>query len=241
MFKRLREDIDTILSHDPAARSRVEVVLCYPGLQAILIHRVASAAWRRGLKLLARFLSHLGRVLTGVEIHPGATIGNRVFIDHGMGVVIGETAEVGDDVTLYQGVTLGGTSLNPGKRHPTVEACVIVGSGAQILGPLTVGKGARVGANAVVLKDVPAGVTMVGIPARQVLPRTSEGTPEFHAYGTPSQDIPDPTARVIDGLMAEIQALRVRLDQLEGREEVENFEKSEKMNEKSQRETSSFV
>ncbi|MCR9257519.1 MAG: serine O-acetyltransferase [Alphaproteobacteria bacterium] len=241
MFKRLREDIDTILSHDPAARSRLEVVLCYPGLQAILMHRMAAAAWRRNWKLLARFLSHFARVTTGIEIHPGATIGNRVFIDHGMGVVIGETAEVGDDVTLYQGVTLGGTSLNPGKRHPTVEAGVIVGSGAQILGPLTVGRGARVGANAVVLKDVPAGVTMVGIPARQVLPRSTEGTPEFHAYGTPSQDIPDPTARVIDGLMAELQALRLRIDQLENRDETGNFEKNEKTQEISQRRTSSFV
>lgn len=241
MLKRLREDIDTILSHDPAARSRLEVVLCYPGFQAILLHRLANGVWKKNFKLLGRFISHIGRVLTGIEIHPGATVGERVFIDHGMGVVIGETAIVGDDVTLYQGVTLGGTSLNPGKRHPTVESGVIVGSGAQILGPWTVGKGARVGANAVVLKDVPAGVTMVGIPARQVLPRTSEGTPEFHAYGTPGGDIPDPTARVIDGLMGELQALRVRIDQLENPESDGKFKKNEKTEEKSKLRPSSII
>lgn len=170
-FKTLREDIDSVIARDPAARSRLEVVMCYPGFQAILLHRLAHSAWNRGWRLTGRWLSQLGRLLTGIEIHPGATIGRRVFIDHGMGVVIGETAIVGDDVTLYQGVTLGGTKLHKGKRHPTLERGVIVGSGAQILGPFTVGQEARIGANAVVLAEVPAGVTMTGIPAKPALTR----------------------------------------------------------------------
>lgn len=170
-FKTLRSDIDSMMARDPAARSRLEVIFCYPGFHALLIYRLAHGAWRRGFHLLGRWLSHLGRFLTGIEIHPGAEVGERLFIDHGMAVVIGETAVIGNDVTLYQGVTLGGTSLKGGKRHPTLEDNVIVGAGAQVLGPITVGQGARIGANAVVLKDVAPCATMVGIPARPVVAR----------------------------------------------------------------------
>jgi serine O-acetyltransferase len=213
IFKQFREDIDTVMARDPAARSRLEVALCYPGLHALAFHRVAHGAWRRGWRVLGRFLSHLGRLLTGIEIHPGATIGRRVFIDHGMGVVIGETSEVGDDVTLYQGVTLGGTSLEKGKRHPTLHEGVIVGAGAKILGPLTVGAGARVGSNAVVVKPVPAGATVVGIPAREAA-RQPAKVHEFCAYGS-TGDLPDPIARALDNVSTEITALRRRVHELE--------------------------
>lgn len=167
MFEKIREDIACILDRDPAARSRLEIVTCYPGLHAILVHRMAHRLWGAGWFWLGRFLSHLGRILTGIEIHPGARIGRRVFIDHGHGVVIGETAEVGDDCTIYQGVTLGGTKLYKGKkRHPTLGKGVVVGAGAKVLGGFTVGDGARIGSNAVVVKPVPAGTTAVGNPAR---------------------------------------------------------------------------
>lgn len=169
MFSRLREDISSIYGRDPAARNWWEVVTCYPGMHAIWLHRyVAHPLWSIGLKWLGRLVSNLGRFATGVEIHPGATIGRRVFIDHGMGIVIGETAVVGDDCTLYHGVTLGGVSWDKGKRHPTLEPGVTVGAGAKILGPFTVGAGARVGSNSVVVKAVPPGATVVGIPARVV-------------------------------------------------------------------------
>ncbi|MFT4101971.1 MAG: serine O-acetyltransferase [Burkholderiaceae bacterium] len=168
-FERLREDIANILDKDPAARSAIEVLLCYPGLHAVLLHRLSHQLWGNGFRTLPRLVSQLGRWLTGIEIHPGAVIGRRVFIDHGMGVVIGETAEVGDDCTIYQGVTLGGTSLEPTKRHPTLEAGVVVSAGAKVLGPFTVGQGARIGSNAVVLKPVPANATAVGIPARVIV------------------------------------------------------------------------
>jgi serine O-acetyltransferase len=218
MLKRLIEHIDSIRHRDPAARSRLEVLFCYPGLHAIIWHRMASWFWRHRMFFLGRFLSHIGRMLTGIEIHPGATIGRRVFIDHGMGCVIGETAEVGDDVTLYHGVTLGGISLEKGKRHPTLEDHVIVGAGAQVLGPITVRHGARIGANAVVLAEVPPGVTMVGIPAKQIMPRerTAEA-PRFTAYGTPTQaaEIADPAQQVIKGLHGEIATLRAKLEALE--------------------------
>lgn len=213
IFKRFRDDIETIMAHDPAARSRLEVVLAYPGFHAIVFHRLAHAAWRRGWHVLGRFVSHLGRFFTGIEIHPGATMGRRVFIDHGMGVVIGETAEVGDGVTLYQGVTLGGTSLEKGKRHPTLEEGVIVGAGAKILGPITIGAGARVGSNAVVLKDVPAGATVVGIPAREIGAARAKPT-EFCAYGS-TGDIPDPVARALDSVCADVSSLRARIAELE--------------------------
>lgn len=167
MLKQIREDISCILERDPAARSRLEIVTCYPGLHAIVIHRLAHRLWRNNWQWLGRFVSHLGRILTGIEIHPGALLGRRVFIDHGCGVVIGETAVVGDDCTIYQGVTLGGTRLYKGeKRHPTLERGVVVGAGAKILGGFTVGEDARVGSNAVVVKPVPAGATAVGNPAR---------------------------------------------------------------------------
>jgi serine O-acetyltransferase len=219
MFTGMGEDIAAIMERDPAARSKLEVVLCYPGFHALTLHRLANGVWKRGWIVLARLISHLGRFLTDIEIHPGATIGRRCFIDHGSGAVIGETAEIGDDVTLYHGVTLGGTSLDPGKRHPIIGNNVVIGSGAQVLGPISVGQDARIGANAVVLKDVPAGVTMVGIPAKPVLPRTQSETPAFHAYGTPSADLPDPVAKVVEGLMAEITVLRARLSDLENRAE----------------------
>src|SRR6202045_635386 len=216
LLKNLREQIDATLARDPAARSRLEVVLCYPGFHALLYHRLAHWLWQRGWLLAGRFVSHLGRVLTGIEIHPGARIGKRVFIDHGMGVVIGETADVGDDVTLYQGVTLGGTSLTRGaKRHPTIGNGVIVGSGAQVLGPFGVGDGARIGAAAVVLTEVPEGATMVGNPARQVARRAAEDTPPaFEPYGI-SGEIPDPIARPLTALLDEVAALRARIAELE--------------------------
>src|SRR5271165_7206420 len=199
LLKNLREEIDATLARDPSARSRLEVVLCYPGFQALAWHRLAHWLWLRGWLLAGRFASHVGRTLTGIEIHPGASIGRRVFIDHGMGVVIGETAEVGDDCTLYQGVTLGGTSLRQEKRHPTLGNGVIVGSHAQILGPFRVGDGARIGASAVVLTEVPDGVTMVGNPARQVARRAppNETKPVFQPYAV-CGDIPDPIARALN-------------------------------------------
>jgi serine O-acetyltransferase len=215
VFKRIKEDIDSFVARDPAARSRAEVVLCYPGLHAILFYRVAHWLWLRRFHLMGRWLSHLGRVLTGIEIHPGATIGGRLFIDHGAGVVIGETAELGDDVTLYQGVTLGGTSLEKGKRHPTLENGVIVGSGAQVLGPHTIGEGARVGANAVVLSDVPKGVTVVGIPGRILMRRKKKDEECFEAYGMPTEDLPDPVARSIDSLRRQVSSLVARVEELE--------------------------
>jgi serine O-acetyltransferase len=217
-FKNLRDEIDTVLKHDPAARSGLEVVLCYPGFHAILFYRLAHWLWERGWLVLGRFCSHLGRLATGIEIHPGARIGHRLFIDHGMGVVIGETTEIGDDVTLYQGVTLGGTSLHRGKRHPTLGDGVIVGAGAKVLGSFTVGKGARVGANAVVLSEVPEGVAVVGIPARPVGEQkpAPQKPPEFLPYGTPCEDLPDPVARALAGLLDEVKGLRARLEELEG-------------------------
>ncbi len=229
MFKSLRAEISATIARDPAARSWLEVVVCYPGFQAVMAHRLASRLWRLGLRLPARWISQVARFLTGIEIHPGATIGQRFFIDHGMGVVIGETAEIGDDVTLYQAVTLGGVAPSVDsdaqrnqKRHPTLEDGVIVGSGAQILGPFTVGKDARVGANAVVTKAVPAGATVVGIPARVVAPKgvsfepkAKEGAAAFAAYGVPSGGLPDPVSRAFEGLQEEIARLHARIDELE--------------------------
>lgn len=186
MFSRLREDIDCILERDPAARSRWEVLTCYPGLHALMFHRPAHWCWHHGLPWLARWLSHWARFLTGIEIHPAAKIGRRVFIDHGMGVVIGETAEIGDDVMLYHGVTLGGRQREGGKRHPTLEDGVAVGAGAKVLGPITIGAGSVIGANAVVTRDAPADSILVGVPARARSHRTGHDTralltaPEYH-------------------------------------------------------------
>ncbi|MBE9610244.1 serine O-acetyltransferase [Chitinilyticum piscinae] len=233
MLAYLSETINVILERDPAAKSRLEVVLCYPGFHALALHRVSHGLWVRELRLLARVVSQLGRFLTGIEIHPGATIGRRVFIDHGMGVVIGETAVLGDDVTLYQGVTLGGTSLVKGaKRHPTLERGVIVGAGAKVLGGFTVGEGAKIGSNAVVVKAVPAGATAVGIPARIVEAAPASCTEEdqaraakaaelgFSAYGI-SSDMNDPMVKAIHGLLdhtvttdARLNAILKKLEQL---------------------------
>src|SRR5678815_5338988 len=180
MLDRLREDIAVVFERDPAARTRWEVLTCYPGLHALAWHRaVSNPLWRHGFRWLARLVSHVGRFLTGIEIHPGATIGRRVFIDHGMGVVIGETAEIGDDTTLYHGVTLGGTSWNQGKRHPTLGKGVVVGAGAKILGPIHIGDNAKVGSNAVVVRNVPLGATAVGIPARIVTPDDADRREEL--------------------------------------------------------------
>ena len=218
MFSRINEDISSIMQRDPAARSRWEVLTCYPGLHAIIMHRWANACWRMGLKWLGRFISHISRGLTGIEIHPGATIGRRVFIDHGFGVVIGETAEIGDDCTIYQGVTLGGTSLSKGsKRHPTLQRGVIIGAGAQVLGGFTVGEGAKVGSNAVVVKTVPAGATAIGNPARVIEKQAGErddaAARMFAAYGlTPNGD--DPLSKALHGLIdnaasQEMQLLKI--------------------------------
>lgn len=221
VFKHIGETIDAYMARDPAARSRVTIFLAYPGLHALLWHRLASWFWRRRLHLVARLLSQFGRWLTGIEIHPAARIGKGLVIDHGMGVVIGETAEIGDDVTLYHDVTLGGIapSLNSDsqrdtKRHPTLMDGAIIGSGAQILGPITVGRNARVGANAVVVKDVPDGATVVGIPARLVQSKAAQ-TERFAAYGTPTGDMSDPVARAIDGLLDRVSELQMRVAELE--------------------------
>ena len=207
MFTRIREDIACVFERDPAARSTWEVITCYPGFHALLMHRLAHWLWRTKIRWLARFTSHCTRFLTGIEIHPGAKIGRRVFIDHGMGVVIGETAELGDDCTLYHGVTLGGTTWNKGKRHPTLARGVVVGAGAKLLGPISVGEGARVGSNAVVVKDVPAGATAVGIPARIIVDEQDKTREEkaaklgFSAYAVSAKAEDDPLAKALQGLL----------------------------------------
>jgi serine O-acetyltransferase len=220
MFKRLREDIAAIRERDPAARGAWEVLTCYPGLHALVLHRVAHACWLAKRRWLARYISQIARFLTGIEIHPGATLGRRVFIDHGMGVVIGETAEIGDDCTIYQGVTLGGTSLARGaKRHPTLGAGVIVGAGAKVLGGFTVGAQAKIGSNAVVVKPVPEGATAVGNPARIVAPaktvqpqaKEKPAREAFCAYGiTPNAD--DPVSLAIHGLIDHAARQTQRVD-----------------------------
>jgi serine O-acetyltransferase len=207
MFKALREYVNTVFQRDPAARSVIEVLTTYPGVHALALHRVAQCLWRWRLRWLARWLSQLGRWFTGIEIHPAARIGRRLFIDHGMGVVIGETAEIGDDCTLYHGVTLGGTTWKKEKRHPTLGNNVVVGAGAKILGPITVGDNARIGSNSVVVKDVPPGATVVGIPGRIVAPKPSTAISQqreamarkigFDAYGQ-TQQMQDPIAHAID-------------------------------------------
>jgi serine O-acetyltransferase len=206
MLDRIKEEIAVVFDRDPAARSTWEVVTCYPGFHAMLVHRLSSRLWRMGLKWPARFVSHIGRWLTGIEIHPGARIGRRFFIDHGMGVVIGETAEIGNDCTLYHGVTLGGTSWKQGKRHPTLGNGVIVGAGAKILGPILIGDGAKIGSNAVVVKEVPRGATAVGIPARLVdeaqQRKVSEQASDlgFPAYAV-SGDMNDPMVKAVHQLL----------------------------------------
>ncbi|PRX27589.1 serine O-acetyltransferase [Paraburkholderia sp. BL18I3N2] len=236
MFTRLREDIATIRERDPAARSAWEVLTCYPGLHALVLHRLAHACWRAKRRWFARFVSQMARFMTGIEIHPGATLGRRVFIDHGMGVVIGETAQIGDDCTIYQGVTLGGTSLTRGaKRHPTLERGVIVGAGAKVLGGFTIGADAKIGSNAVVTKPVPARGTAVGNPARIIVPAAAAVAPEaaanagsngaardgkrsatsggFCAYGiTPNAD--DPVSLAIHGLIDHAATQAKRIDEI---------------------------
>lgn len=224
MFKRMKEDIRCVFGRDPAARNTWEVLTCYPGLHALWLHRLAHWMWKNHLKWLARFISGFSRWLTGIEIHPGATIGRRFFIDHGMGIVIGETAVIGDDVTLYHGVTLGGTSWDPGKRHPTLEDGVVIGAGAKVLGPFTVRANARIGSNAVVVKEVPEGATVVGIPGRVV--KAVTGTDEqrnhrdalakkygFNSYAV-SPDNPDPVAQAIGQLVDHIHLMDARVSEM---------------------------
>lgn len=225
MFSRLREDLASVRERDPAARSTLEVLTCYPGVHALLFHRLAHAAWRREWFWLGRFVSHVGRFLTGIEIHPGAVIGRRVFIDHGMGVVIGETAEIGDDCTIYQAVTLGGTSLYRGtKRHPTLGNGVVVGAGAKVLGGFMVGDGAKIGSNAVVVKPVPAGATAVGNPARVIDAERDAAREQkaeqmgFSAYGV-TRDMDDPVSKALHGLLDHAvetdRRLQVMIERLE--------------------------
>lgn len=208
----IREDIRTVFNKDPAARSTLEVICCYPGLHAVWIHRVSHSLWNRHFYFLARLLSHISRMLTGIEIHPGAKLGRRVFIDHGSGVVIGETAEVGDDVLIYMGVVLGGTALERTKRHPTIENDVVIGSGASVLGPITIGRGAKIGAGSVVIRPVPAGATVVGVPARIAEPRPSPSAGQLD-----HDKLPDPGLIVIGQILDRLSRLE---DQFKAHEEV---------------------
>jgi serine O-acetyltransferase len=242
MLNALFDEVDSIIARDPAARHRWEVITCYPGLHAVWLHRVAHFLWNSGLQWVARFWSMLARLLTGIEIHPGAKIGRRVFLDHGLGIVIGETTEIGDDCTIYQGVTLGGTSLYKGvKRHPTLGKGVVISAGAKVLGGFTVGDGARVGSNAVVLKEIPAGATAVGVPARILHPGLPSGESGsdvndkkayFSAYGiTPNVD--DPVSMALKGLIdatleqeAKIKLLEAQLAKLSGTAVLDNGEPS---------------
>ena len=223
MFSRLKEDIACVFERDPAAQSAFEIMTTYPGVHAVLIHRVSHYFWNAGYLWLARFIAHICRWLTGIEIHPGAQIGRRFFIDHGMGVVIGETAIIGDDCTIYHGVTLGGTTWDKGKRHPTLHNGVIIGAGAKVLGPIEIGAGARVGSNSVVLKPVPAGATVVGIPGHIIgtQPKTAKIERDeiakkmgFDAYGT-TADMPDPVAYAINRMLDHIHLLDKQIETLQ--------------------------
>ncbi len=224
MFAHLKENIACVFERDPAARSTLEVLTAYPGLHAVLIHRLSHWLWHHRLRWMARMSSHIARWLTGIEIHPGARIGERFFIDHGMGVVIGETAEIGNDVTLYHGVTLGGTSWQKVKRHPTLEDGVVVGAGAKVLGPIVVGKNARIGSNAVVVKDVPPGASVVGVPGHVVVPRKGKSRQRaemakkigFEAYGE-TQDMPDPVQNAIDSILDHLHGVQRQMDEMEER------------------------
>ena len=220
MFNTLKEDIQVVFLRDPAARNVWEVLLSYPGFHALFFYRIAHFFWLKGLKIPGRFISHVGRFLTGIEIHPGAKIGSRFFIDHGMGVVIGETAEIGDDVTVYQGVTLGGISLRKEKRHPTVEDCVIIGAGATILGPVTIGRNSRIGSGSVVVNPVPPDSTVVGIPGRVVEGTGVQRDPEAHIIDLDHQRLPDPVAKALGGLSEVVQRLEKRVNELSSRQGV---------------------
>ncbi len=213
IFEKTSEYADTVLRRDPAARSKIEVFLCYPGLHAILTYRLAHCLWERNFRTTARVLSAFGRFLTGVDIHPAARIGKNLFIDHATGVVIGETAEIGDDVTLYHGVTLGGTSTSRGKRHPTLGDRVIVGAGAKLLGPIVIGDDARIGSNAVVLKDVPEAATAVGVPAQIVRCRNKKAEKCFEAYAAEKTD---PMMKALEDLKAQVKALEKQLNAKNG-------------------------
>ncbi len=235
MFSRLREDLASVRERDPAARSTLEVLTCYPGIHALIFHRIAHGAWVREWHWLGRFISHISRFLTGIEIHPGAVIGRRVFIDHGMGVVIGETAEIGDDCTIYQAVTLGGTSLYRGtKRHPTLGRGVVVGAGAKVLGGFTVGDGAKIGSNAVVVKPVPAGATAVGNPARVIDPERDAAREQkaeqigFSAYGV-TRDMDDPVSKALHGLLDHSVETDRRLEAIISRLEAAGVKLDESM------------
>jgi serine O-acetyltransferase len=220
MFNRLREDIQVVLERDPAARTKWEVLTCYPGVQALALHRIAHGLWNANFRWLARYLAHCARFSTGVEIHPAAKIGHRVFIDHGMGIVVGETSEIGEDCTLYHGVTLGGTSWDKGKRHPSLGRGVIVGAGAKILGPVVIGDGVRVGSNAVVTKDVPAGATVVGVPGRiiEAMAGDKDLLPTFQPYAVSEagagaeQEPGDPTDRIEPKLVDSHEELHYRIE-----------------------------
>lgn len=209
MFKTLKEDIQTVLARDPAARGALEVILCYSGLHALWLHRLAHFFWKHKLRLCGRLFSQLNRFLTGIEIHPGAKIGRRFFIDHGAGVVIGETAEIGDDVLLYQGVVLGGTSLKKEKRHPTIENNVVIGAAAVLLGPITVGEGARIGANSAVVKSVPPGAVVVGVPGRITEDRRKPIVDLEHGK------LPDPVSEKLKLILEEQEKLKERIKRLE--------------------------
>lgn len=222
----IKEDFEAIMKRDPAARSWLEIVLCYPGFHAVLLHRLTHRLWKAGWRLSARWLSHFGRFFTGVEIHPAATIGRRFFIDHGMGVVIGETASIGDDVTIYHGVTLGGVSMKKGVRHPQLGNDVIIGAGAKLLGPIRLGDGARVGSNAVVVDDVAAQTTVVGVPAHPValLRNLKEHIQSFDAYGTSSEDVAaDPMLEEVEHLRAMVKELqdKIAAGEKKGADEME--------------------
>ncbi len=222
MLSRLKRECDVIMARDPAARNWLEIVLCYPGFHAVMMHRGAHWLWQRGFKLLARWISQLSRFFTGIEIHPAATIGEYFFIDHGMGVVIGETASIGDNVTVYHGVTLGGVSMDQGVRHPQIGNDVIIGAGAKLLGPIQIGDGARVGSNAVVVHDVAAQTTVVGVPAHPIVMDT-KGKQEditFEAYGTPCDQHSDPMLEEVYELRKTLLAMQKKLDALEGRESI---------------------
>ena len=226
MFSRIKDDIQGVFHRDPAARNTFEVLTNYPGLHAVWLHRVSHKLWKANWKWLARTLSTFSRWLTGIEIHPGATLGRRVFIDHGMGVVIGETAEVGDDVTLYHGVTLGGTSWTPGKRHPTLEKGAVVGAGAKVLGPITIGENAKVGSNSVVVKDIPAGATAVGIPGRIIISKQQSDAAQvnpnrhkiaekygFDAYAV-APDNPDPVANAMGIMLEHMHQMDTKVEEM---------------------------
>ena len=219
MFAEIRRDVRAVLERDPAARSTFEVVLCYPGVHALTFHRIAHAIWRRGWRIPARFLSHVARFLTGIEIHPAAKIGSGLFIDHGMGVVIGETAEVGENVTLLQGVTLGGTSLKREKRHPTLGDNVVVGAGAKIIGAFKIGDGSRIGAGSVVVREVPTNSVVVGVPGRVTY---RDGQRVAGDIDLDQTDLPDPVAKAIDQLVERIRALEGELETLRKKVEEEH-------------------